>query len=169
MARFPRPSMECAIRIYGQVSFCENSTEVENNILSKCEQHTHIVSIFYGLIIMLLKVSILLNWLRIFAPMHQRNAVFWVAHVLIWSNVLFYGIGTIVEIFQCTPREKIWNPVYRGGSCPIDMAKHMVASLVINWVSDVAILILPQKVIWKLQVSRGQKVGLSLLFAIGLL
>jgi hypothetical protein len=122
-----------------------------------------------GLIIMLLKVAILLSWIRLFTPARQRNAMFWISHVLIWSNILFYGIGTIVEIFQCTPREKIWNPVYKGGNCPINMTQHMIASLVINWVSDVVILILPQRVIWKLNISTAQKVGLSLLFAVGLL
>ncbi|KAF2004265.1 hypothetical protein P154DRAFT_485419 [Amniculicola lignicola CBS 123094] len=129
--------------------------------------NSHIGSICYGLVIMLLKAAILLSWLRIFVPMGQRNAMFWISHGLIWSNVLFYGIGTAVEIFQCTPREKIWNPLYVGGSCVIEMPMHMRASGVINLISDVIILALPQRVIWSLHISNSRKVGLSFLFAIG--
>ncbi|KAH8648724.1 hypothetical protein BGZ60DRAFT_570018 [Tricladium varicosporioides] len=108
--------------------------------------HVHIGSILYGLVIMLLKVSILLDWLRIFVP----------------------GVGTIVEIFQCNPREKIWNPLFEGGNCPIHMPAHMLASGIINLISDIIILALPQKVIWKLHISRRNKIGVSLLFTIGI-
>ena len=132
-------------------------------------KHVHLGSIFYGLTIMLLKAAILLDWVRIFVVRHQRNVMFWICHGLIWSNVLFYGIGTIVEIFQCTPREKIWNPLFEGGSCPIHMPAHMLASGIINLVSDITILVLPQKIIWKLRISTNKKVGVSLLFAIGIL
>jgi hypothetical protein len=132
-------------------------------------KHVHLGSIFYGLVIMLLKAAILLDWLRIFVPRGQRNAMFWISHGLIWSNVLFYGVGTIVEIFQCTPREKIWNALYEAGSCPIHMPAHMFASGIINLVSDIMILALPQKVIWKLHISTHNKVGVSLLFAVGIL
>ncbi|KAF2829295.1 hypothetical protein CC86DRAFT_453943 [Ophiobolus disseminans] len=126
----------------------------------------HLGSIFYGLVIMLLKTAILLDWLKIFVPSGQRNAMFWISHIMIWANVLFYGVGTLVEIFQCNPRSKIWNPFVEG-TCPIDMRSHNMAAGVVNLVSDVIILGLPQLVIWKLQMSRASKIGLSLLFAIG--
>ncbi|KAF2877772.1 hypothetical protein BDV95DRAFT_588804 [Massariosphaeria phaeospora] len=126
----------------------------------------HIGSVFYGLIIMLLKAAILLDWIRIFVPHGQRNAMFWISHAMIWSNVLFYGVGTLVELFQCTPREKIWNPLVEG-SCPINMKSHNIASGVINLVSDLIIIGLPQQMIWKMQISRPTKIGISLLFAIG--
>lgn len=118
---------------------------------------------------MLLKAAILLNWVHIFVPTGVRNSMFWISHILIWTNILFYGIGTVVEIFQCTPREKIWNPLFVGGSCPIDMDKHMLASGVINLISDIIILILPQRIIWGLNVTRQRKIQISVLFAIGLL
>lgn len=118
---------------------------------------------------MLLKAAILLDWVHTFIVCGERNAMFWISHGLIWSNILFYGVGTIAEIFQCTPREKIWNKLYEGGSCPVNMNAHMLASGTINLVSDLIIIALPQQIIWKLHISMRARAGVSLLFTIGIL
>lgn len=127
------------------------------------------MTIIYGLIVMLLKVAILLSWLRLFVPMKRNSAMFWALHGLIWTNILFYTVGTFCEIFRCTPREKIWNPVLVGGYCPITSSDHAKGSGFINLVSDIIILIFPQKIIWGLHVNRQQKIGMSLLFVVGFL
>lgn len=118
---------------------------------------------------MCLKVGILLDWVRIFCPVGTRNAMLWISHVIIWANIAFYGIGTMVELFQCTPREKIWNPLYEGGSCPMNMHAHNFASGIFNIISDLVILAVPQSIIWKLQMSTSKRIGVSLLFTIGIL
>ncbi|KAI0393942.1 hypothetical protein F5Y17DRAFT_430351 [Xylariaceae sp. FL0594] len=128
----------------------------------------HIASILYGLVLMFLKIAILLDWLRIFAPMGQRNAIFWTVHILIWCNVIYYVSGTFLEIFRCTPRQKIWDPLYEGGICPIDINANNFASAILNLASDLAILAVPQFVIWRLQLSTAKKIGISLLFIIGI-
>ncbi|KAI0594689.1 hypothetical protein F4775DRAFT_419798 [Biscogniauxia sp. FL1348] len=126
----------------------------------------HLASIFYGLGIMCLKVAILIDWLHIFVP-QGRNAMFWTLHILIWSNIIFYIAGNFAEIFRCTPREKIWNVFYEGGSCPVNIAAQNFSSGILNLISDVIILALPQWIIWRLNMSRARKFGLSLLFMIG--
>ena len=90
-------------------------------------------------------------------------------HGLIWSNVLFYVVGLFFWIFQCTSRGKIWNPLYEGGSCPINMRAYVLASGIINLISDITLFVLPQKIIWTLHISKHNKVGISLLFAVGIL
>ncbi|KAH8721494.1 hypothetical protein GQ44DRAFT_829083 [Phaeosphaeriaceae sp. PMI808] len=129
---------------------------------------SHLGAIFYGLIVMCLKIAILCDWLRLFVPMGQRSWLFWTFHFLIWANVIYYLSGTFIEIWRCHPREKIWNPVFEGGSCPIDIGANNFVSGLINIVSDVAILALPQWVIWRLQVTHAKRIGISLLFVIGL-
>ncbi|KAI1452812.1 hypothetical protein F4805DRAFT_445932 [Annulohypoxylon moriforme] len=136
--------------------------------ISHISYNIHIGSVFYGLIIMCLKVGILLDWVRIFCPVGTRNFMFWLSHFLIWANIAFYGIGTLVELFQCTPREKIWNPLYEGGSCPINMHAHNFASGMFNIISDLVILAVPQSVIWKIQMTPSKRIGVSLLFTIGI-
>lgn len=119
--------------------------------------------------IMFVKLAILKDWLRIFVPAGQRNAMYWSIHILIWSNIIYYVSGTFLEIFRCWPLEKIWNPLYQGGHCPIDIAANNFASTLINLASDLAIFLLPQWVIWRLHTSLRKRMGVSVLFAIGIL
>lgn len=118
---------------------------------------------------MFVKLAILVDWLHIFIPTGQRNVMFWSIHILIWCNIIYYVSGTLLEIFRCWPLEKIWNPLIEGGTCPIDIAANNFASVLINLVSDLAILILPQWVIWRLHTSFKKRMGVSLMFAIGIL
>ncbi|TRX90537.1 hypothetical protein FHL15_008510 [Xylaria flabelliformis] len=92
-----------------------------------------------------------------------RNALFWILYGLIGSNAIFYLIGTFIEAFQCPP-EDVGTP-----RCNIDVAKYNLASGVINVVSDLTILIAPHWVIWKLNLSKIRKIGVSVLFLIGAL
>jgi hypothetical protein len=110
---------------------------------------SHLGAVYYGPVAMCIKVAILANWLRIFVPTGTRNAFYWTLHVLIWTNVLYYTITTFTEVFRCWPREKIWNPWFEGGTCSVDVLGQNLATSVLN-------------------MSRDQKVGLSLLFVVGL-
>ncbi|KAI2473536.1 hypothetical protein F4781DRAFT_379371 [Annulohypoxylon bovei var. microspora] len=130
--------------------------------------HAHVYFIMYILCILFLKTAILLDWLHIFVPLKQRNYMFWVCHAMLWSNVIFYTVEIFMDIFQCTPQEKIWNPLYEGGSCPIDMYVPYRATGILNLISDLCILLLPQKVIWGMNMSRSKKLSISILFAVGI-
>lgn len=128
----------------------------------------HLGEVFYGPVAMCIKVAILVNWLRIFVPAHQRNATFWTLHTLIWINILYYSITTLTGIFRCSPMEAIWNPFFEGGRCSIDVEVQYITTSVLNFISDTAILAMPQWSIWNLQMSRNRKWGLSFLFVIGI-
>ena len=132
-------------------------------------KHIYIATIFYSVVIMLLKAAILLDWLRIFVPRGQRNVMFWMFHGLIWSNVLFYVVSLFVWIFQCSSRRKIWNPLHEGGSCPFNRRAYSLSSCIINLISDIILFVFPQKIIWTLHIPKHNKVGISLLFAVGIL
>ncbi|KAI1751060.1 hypothetical protein F4782DRAFT_506625 [Xylaria castorea] len=120
-------------------------------------------SVFFGLNIAFLKIAILLDWIHTFVPTGTRNVLFWILHSLIWSNAIFYLIGTFIEAFQCPPED------VGTSKCNIDVAKYNLASGVINVVSDLTILIAPHWVIWKLNLSKIRKIGVSVLFLIGAL
>ncbi|OAG01211.1 uncharacterized protein CC84DRAFT_1101722, partial [Paraphaeosphaeria sporulosa] len=124
----------------------------------------HIGSIFYGLVVMCLKIAILLDWLRLFVQQGQRW-MFWTLHALIWANIIYYGSGTLIEVWRCHPHEKIWNPLFEGGSYPINIGANNFVSGIVNILSDFAILLLPQRRTWKLHISRPKRLGVSLLFA----
>lgn len=73
-------------------------------------QTSNVGSTIYGPIIAIAKLAILLQYKRLFVA-HKRDFVFYGIHVLIWTNLVFYFIETFLEIFACSPREKIWNPL----------------------------------------------------------
>ncbi|KAI0966495.1 hypothetical protein F4678DRAFT_484124 [Xylaria arbuscula] len=120
-------------------------------------------SVFFGLNIVFLKIAILIDWIHTFVPTGTRNALFWILHTLIWSNAVFYLIGTFIEAFQCPP-EDVGTP-----RCNINVPSYNIASGVINVISDLTILFAPHWVIWKLNLSRVRKIGVSVLFLIGAL
>lgn len=84
----------------------------------------------------------------------------------LWSIFLFYLILMFFTIFQCSPRENIWNKLATTGYCyNIDAIDK--ATGVINVITDFAILILPLSSIWKLQMTTKRKVLVLGVFAIG--
>ena len=116
--------------------------------------------------ILLTKTAVLLQLLEIFVP-QKRTSRWYTLLILIGANVVFFLILFFIEIFQCTPREKIWNPTI-SGTC-LDIQKSYVATGVINVCDDFIILILPLYWVWLLQISLKRKAGISLIFAAGLL
>lgn len=92
--------------------------------------------------------------------------MFWACHALIWLNFSFYVIFFFLAIFGCRPTEKLWKP-WIEGKCTNHFTL-MINASVINTVSDILIVILPQPVIWKLQISFQNKIGLSAIFSVGI-
>lgn len=90
------------------------------------------------------------------------------SHALIWANFLFYFTSSFLEIFACTPISKAWDPLITTGHCINTLALNVAASI-INFISNLAILILPQLSIWKLQMDTRRKIQVSVLFLLGIL
>jgi hypothetical protein len=87
---------------------------------------------------------------------------------IIALNFGFYVSRMFVAIFECTPREKIWNKLYVGGSC-VDNDKLHIATGFFNIFTDLVILLLPLRSLWQLRIPLRKKFGVSLLFTTGLL
>ena len=90
------------------------------------------------------------------------------ARVIIGVTLVYYIMSTFITAFSCSPHEKIWNPLVTDGHC-LDNNALVLVTCVFNIVSDVTILLLPTRAVWKLQMARKKKIGIILLFAIGLL
>ena len=115
------------------------------------------------------KLSLLFQYLRIFVPSrHHDKLMYYSIHLLIWANVFFCVINFFLFLFECTPRAASWDPfVDNGGSClnPLDF----VVSAIFNIAFDCAILILPIRRVWRLQLTLQRKLGISLIFGAGAL
>jgi hypothetical protein len=112
------------------------------------------------------KLGLLFQIRRIFT-VNKKNVIYWVVWTLIVTNVISYSIFFFVFIVACIPREKIWNPSIPG-KC-LDMGPTMIASGVVNLISDLTILVLPLLSISNLQMPLKRKVGVSAIFATGTL
>lgn len=68
---------------------------------------------------------------------------------------------------QCRPHEAIWN-FYLPSKC-YSLPKVMLASASIQVISDILMFILPQKIIWGLHMNWQKKLGVSVIFGVGIL
>ncbi|KAI0828783.1 hypothetical protein F5Y06DRAFT_290905 [Hypoxylon sp. FL0890] len=123
--------------------------------------------IIYFCIILLIKSAILLEWLAIFVPKGTRNYFFWTSWSVLVVHNLFYISMIILELAACSPFERNWNPLVPG-KC-INTVGVAVGISAVNLAFDVVIFLLPQKVIWGLQMRTRRKIGISFLFAVGVL
>lgn len=136
-------------------------------LLRLSSQIANIAQIAYGPLIFITKLSILLLYIRVFAPTFKKTTFIFI-HLLIWFNFFFYLADTIVKIFECTPRHKIWEH-YTDGSC-ININIPILVTSAINVASDFMILLLPIVCVWRLQLMKmSKKIGISAIFAAGLL
>ncbi|OTA98516.1 hypothetical protein M426DRAFT_258556 [Hypoxylon sp. CI-4A] len=123
--------------------------------------------LIYFAIVVLIKSAIVLEWIAIFVPDRTRNFFFWSSCSVLVIHNLFYIAIIILELAACSPFERNWNPLIEG-KC-LDTIDLAVAVSAINVTLDVLIFLLPQKVIWGLQMRNQRKIGISLLFAVGIL
>ncbi|KAI0119052.1 hypothetical protein F4814DRAFT_458443 [Daldinia grandis] len=128
----------------------------------------HIGSNCYSVTMMIMKASILKDWCRIFVPYGVRNAFFYTCHIVMAFNIAFYAAIIIVENLSSLPRKRIWDKTVPGTS-HVDTKIIAIAAASINVVIDVITLILPHRIIWRLQMPMKQKIGVSLVFTIGIL
>ncbi|KAF2966245.1 hypothetical protein GQX73_g7356 [Xylaria multiplex] len=154
-------------RLVTNVGFFVHQWDIRFRDLSEYLYAIHICANLYSVHILVSKAAILLEWLHIFVPGGTRNAFFWACHILLWVNVLFYFSIIIVANLVCFPFALIWDKTLEG-TC-IDGKVIEVTSAVLNLTSDVIILVLPQRVIWNLQMKMQKKIGFSVIFAIGIL
>ncbi|KAI0540241.1 hypothetical protein GGR58DRAFT_462090 [Xylaria digitata] len=114
-----------------------------------------------------LKPAILIEWARIFGP-GNRKGFRWTCYTLAGLNSTYYLINILIEVNSCQPRAYYWDKTIPGGHC-LDGPVLALTSALVNLVFDVVILVLPQTVIWRLNMSRRRKAGVSVVFVIGLL
>ncbi|KAI0403552.1 hypothetical protein F4802DRAFT_598946 [Xylaria palmicola] len=154
----------------------------------------HLSADFYAISILTLKVAILLEWNRMFSP-HGIKVWFTVSGTAIWNhtflvilipdpsaitrctylrtcyllialNTLFFSAAVTASALSCHPYKRIWDRTIPG-YC-INTMILAIASSGFNFFSDIAILLLPQRIIWCLHTTPRRKIGISILFAIGI-
>jgi hypothetical protein len=128
---------------------------------------TFALTITYAASLLFLKNAILLEWIRIFSP-HRTNTFFsYAAWMLITFNTMLYVSSIIASAITCIPHSAAWEP-WQDGKC-INRRAVGIATAAFNVFADLLILLLPQKIIWNLQMGMSRKIGISLVFSMGVL
>lgn len=118
----------------------------------------------YGLAIMCTKLSVLLLYQRVFFP--QRWSRSDICLKVFMGVLLGFYIGTsLAKIWQCVPREHIWDKS-TPGSC-INISVLFNTSGIFNTVTDIITLLIPVKVVWSLNMKRKRKLAVLAVFTVG--
>ncbi|KAJ5339665.1 hypothetical protein N7452_006393 [Penicillium brevicompactum] len=120
-------------------------------------------SILYTCCILFIKLSILALYRRLFPIKSMKVAV----NVTSLIVILWAACGILAGCFTCIPTEKLWNPMIEGGC--MNLSKFYYGLQIPNIATDAIILVMPMPVVWKLPISKAQKMGLSAIFVLGLL
>ncbi|KJZ73121.1 hypothetical protein HIM_07505 [Hirsutella minnesotensis 3608] len=140
--------------------------DVQVKTLMHMAYFAYVYPIFYGLTMLLAKTAILLEWTRIFVP-RVHNSFYWACRLVTAFNVCLYVAVLTASVLYCIPAEKVWRRWIPGRCLNRRLVDVNVA--VFNFVIDVVILALPQRVIWTLNTNFARKIGVSVIFSVGLL
>lgn len=109
-----------------------------------------------------MKFSILALYWRLFKVAHIKIAVYVVAVV-----VTCWGVAVLLIIcLQCIPLRGFWDKTIQA-TCGVDDYKFFIGNSIPNILTDFALLSIPIRPVWKLQVAKSQKVTLTLMFLMG--
>jgi hypothetical protein len=117
--------------------------------------------VFYQSTLTFTKISILLQYLRIFVAQRIRRACW-----IVFAVVVGYGIWSVVSaIFMCTPVPYFWDKTLNGYCLPEQPVWFGNAAM--NIATDIAILVLPTPALSALKLPKKQKIGLMMVLALG--
>lgn len=116
----------------------------------------------------MIKTAILLDWCRLFVPSTRSKNVFWWACMSVSVFQSLWGVLCIILLnMQCIPHNAIWE-FYVPSKC-YSLPKVMLTSACVQVVTDFVMVALPQKIIWDLQMNWQKKLGVSVVFGVGVL
>jgi hypothetical protein len=119
----------------------------------------------YVLALGAIKVSFCLLYLHIFPGKKFRIACWCLMAILVAETVE----ETLVVIFQCWPVHKAWDATgFVEGKC-VDMTVFYYANFGIKLATDLALFAMPMPKLVQLKMTVGKRVGLVMMFSLGLL
>ncbi|EPS42963.1 hypothetical protein H072_3083 [Dactylellina haptotyla CBS 200.50] len=108
------------------------------------------------------KLTILAFYLRFIMNKTQKYIIWGFLTAIVIYNLL----SICILVFSCKPIQALWDWNYDQNKCLyVDPVYFINAAL--NTITDIAILILPMRTLWKLKMPISQKVGLIAVFTTG--
>lgn len=121
----------------------------------------YVTTIFYPLMTLFIKLSILALIARVFAPYKRRvQGIYGLAILLI----IYYSVSLILKARVCMPVSAYWSG---DTSKCIDQTAVFTADSLISTVTDAIILVLPLPLTWSLQITFQKKLRVGGMLAVG--
>jgi hypothetical protein len=79
--------------------------------------------------------------------------------------LIYFFVAMGFLLFACSPMQGSWRP-WTPSKC-IHFKVFWISMAAFNIVLDIALLVLPQLSLWKLQLSRQKRVMISMIFVLG--
>ena len=133
-------------------------------------QWVYIDGLFYALVMPLVKTAMLIEWCRMFVPRgtRTRNYFWWGSIILITISCTAGVVFFILIAARCQPYEANFNPLLVAG-CKYTLNPIQTGSSILQIITDIAVFLLPQPVIWRLKLDWQERAGVSIIFSVGLL
>lgn len=104
---------------------------------------------------------------NIFNPNGFHNSFFWANRIILVVSILLSSATILSEILSCLPVNAHWQPWVKArcfNKKPLEFTVTYGCVII-----DFVILLLPQSTIWKLNMNRIKKAGVSAIFSVGIL
>ncbi|PYI35382.1 hypothetical protein BP00DRAFT_442900 [Aspergillus indologenus CBS 114.80] len=124
----------------------------------------YMMQLFWNTCLPITKLSIALFYQRIF-PI--RSMIIACRSIIVFLFAWYLAFQT-TAIFQCTPIHHAWQKKTTNGRC-IQFVPFVITLAATNLCTDILLLALPTREIWKLQIAEGKKIGLSVIFTLGVI
>ncbi|KAL4979557.1 hypothetical protein BDW66DRAFT_157380 [Aspergillus desertorum] len=148
-----------AMRIYTRVGIMKSSGREDWTILASLSLWAAIP--MYNASLLFTKISLLLQYLRIF-PSYKFRIICYI----VMGVVIAYSTWAIVSGFvNCVPVAKFWDRELPGHCLSFEALWFFNASM--NIATDLTLLVLPMPLITQLQLPKRQKLALMSVFALG--
>ena len=118
--------------------------------------------ILYNTGFTVVRLSVLLFYVRIFWSVQTYRMIFWTVGSLIIGWCI---AANSLAIFACVPIHKAWDPAIPG-HC-LDPSRTFLGSIILNILIDIVLLVLPIPMIWKLSMNTSSRLALIVVFCLG--
>jgi hypothetical protein len=124
--------------------------------MDKVESYIYLPSVTFP------KLAILVLYLRIFTTRPYRITTYCVGSIVVLNCI----VGLVANTVICWPFAYFWDRSISGGSCLDIFAAYRYISIP-NAVTDLIMLVLPMRALYRLRVDLSVKIGLIATFMLG--
>jgi hypothetical protein len=150
--------------------------------VSNVSQLTYVTLVLFAPTASLAKISICMTYLRVFPTQSDRRF----AQFGIVFSIVFCVAVTLINIFQCwyvnlratmkgneltnnRPIVSYWNPFDHYPQKCINREALTLATQGVNSMSDLLIFLWPARTLWGVRLPKQQRIGLVLVFSMGVM